>query len=430
MKMKLGNLLLAGLIVVSAGAFAQEETAEERECKRMRFLAGEAIKKTQIEGVDEASKTKFFQEAAMYYQKGEVLCGGYDKANWDRLIGSLMNSVNGETDAELKKLYTDSLLAGYDRQEVAGFYDQTNDLYRASYMLQSSNVDRVKADELFSRGIKTQAEKTHESYLTYAYYNSYMVYAESKDADAQAELKKRLIKEYFLFSKYMSASEATDASKQALAGYFDYLVRSCEDILPEIDGYIADLPEDLKTKKASLQDMINLLDRKECDDSPEYLKLVNALIDADPESETALLMKAKLVGGSEAISIYRKVKELTTDEAKKQAMQYSIALTQFKMHSYTAAYNSAIAVQGVNRGKAMKIAGQCVASNANNCGVSTFERKCNYIYAVQLLQQATGESVGGLIATYKANYPTDREKFDNGSPASVSLSCYGVSVTP
>ncbi|MGB0915231.1 MAG: hypothetical protein ACPGVI_04120, partial [Crocinitomicaceae bacterium] len=70
--------------------------------------------------------------------------------------------------------------------------------------------------------------------------------------------------------------------------------------------------------------------------------------------------------------------------------------------------------------------------NANNCGSSTFERKCNYIYAVQLLEQARslGESTGGTISSFRNNFPTDSEKFENGSPSSVSLSCYGVSVNP
>jgi len=91
-----------------------------------------------------------------------------------------------------------------------------------------------------------------------------------------------------------------------------------------------------------------------------------------------------------------------------------------------------MSVNGDLRGDALGIAGRAVGNNANNCGASTFDRKCNYIYAVQLLEQARakGADVGSAISKFKANYPTDGEVFENGSPSSVTLSCYGVSVNP
>jgi len=423
------NLLLIALVAVSG--FVQAQNEENRECDRMRFLAGEAIKKSQIEGIDAATQTKLYQEASMYYLMGEKICGGFDKDNWDRLVGSLMNAVNGETDEAIKKAYTDTLIEAFDKQESLGFYNEANDLFRASIMLSATNIDRTKSDDLFRRAITKKGQETHESYIPYAYYNTYMLYLETADTDKPA-MKKRLIQEYFEYTALLGEKGAAAATQSNLDGYLDYLVKSCDDLLPEIDGYIASLPEDKDASKKSLLNMIELLERKECDESDEYMKLIDALIAVDPTSEDAKMMKAKLVGPKEAIAIYRDIKENTTDDSKKQEMQYRIAAMQFKMRAYSAAYNSAMSVSGENRGRALSIAGQCVAANANNCGSSTFERKCNYIYAVQLLQQASsaGENVGGLIGSYQANFPTESEKFDNGNPASVSLSCYGVSVNP
>ena len=78
------------------------------------------------------------------------------------------------------------------------------------------------------------------------------------------------------------------------------------------------------------------------------------------------------------------------------------------------------------------IAGLSVGANANNCGDSDFERRCNYIYAVQLLEQARslGVSDNGAIAKFKANYPTTEQCFNNNSPTSYTLKCYGVTVNP
>jgi hypothetical protein len=88
-------------------------------------------------------------------------------------------------------------------------------------------------------------------------------------------------------------------------------------------------------------------------------------------------------------------------------------------------------VSGKYKGEALKIAGQCVGQLANSCGSSTFERKCNFYHAVNLLQQAqsAGANVGGIIGSYRAQCPTADEKFDAGNPSSQSLSCWGVTVS-
>ena len=63
--MKLANLLLGLTLMIGLNSVAQDDA--ERECKRMKFLAGEAL------------KVENYKEAAMYYLKGEEICGGYDK---------------------------------------------------------------------------------------------------------------------------------------------------------------------------------------------------------------------------------------------------------------------------------------------------------------------------------------------------------------
>lgn len=417
--MKLGNLLFVGALCLGFTATAQDDS--ERECKRMRFLAGEAV------------KAQNYAEASSYYLKGEKLCGGYDEANWARLLGSLRNAVNAETDKDRKKLYNDTLAGAWDRQEAAGFYKEADDLVRASAILQSSTPDRKKADELFQRGIKANGTSTHESYVSYAYYNTYMIYAQAAEAEKSA-LKQRVISDYFAYSELVSKAGMSVQTQESLSTYLNYVVKTCDDIQPEIAGFITNLPEEKETAKASLNNMISLMEKKGCDESAEYINLIDAYIDVDPESLDALEKKALILENKKdyngAIAIYRELKGKVETDERKQDMQYNIAAAQFRSGSAKAAYTSAMAVQGANRGKAMKIAGQAVARNANNCGTSTFERKCNYIYAVQLLQQATGESVGGLISSYKANYPTKDDCFNEGSPSSVSLSCYGVTVNP
>lgn len=416
--MKLEKLLLGTLIVIGFASYAQESD-EDRECTRMRFLAGEEL------------KIKNYAGASMYYLKGEKICGGYDAANYARLIGSLRNTINGVSDAAAKTAYTDTLVDVYQRAEDAGHYDQADDLLRASYILQASNPDRKKADALFQRGIKTQGIKTNEAYVSYFYYNTYAMYAA---APSDTDLKKRMISDYFELSTLISKAGMSVKTLETINQYLDAVVRSCDDILPELKGYMDNLPTEPESKKVTVMNFISLLEKKECTESAEYFKLIDIYVELDPTSFDAQMMKAKALIGqnkySDAISTLRKAKELAPDDVKAQEINYEIARAQYSSGSYTAAYNTAMSVSGAMKGKALVIAGQSVGKNANNCGSGTIDRKANYIYAVQLLEQARnlGESTGGTISSYKAMYPTQDEIFQNNSPSSITLTCYGVTV--
>ena len=367
----------------------------------------------------------------MYYLKGEKVCGGYDAANYGRLIGSLRNAINGVTEPAAKMAYTDTLVDVYQRAEDAGAYDQADDLLRASYILQASSPNRKKADSLFQRGIKTQGVKTNEAYVSYFYYNTYAMYAA---APSDVELKKRMISDYFELSTLVNKAGMSVKTQETITEYFNAVVRSCDDILPELKGYMENLPTDPEVKKATVMNFLNLLENKSCTESPEYFKLIDICVEIDPTSFDAQMMKAKALLAqkkySDAIAVLRKAKELAPDDAKAQEINYEIARAQYSSGSYTAAYNTAMSVSGPQKGKALVIAGQCVGKNANNCGSTTMERKSNYVYAVQLLEQARslGESTGGTISNYKAMYPTTDDIFGSNNPSSITLSCYGVTV--
>ncbi len=414
--MKFGKLLLVGVsLFAGLQSFAQEGDAE-RECKRMRFLAGEAL------------NVENYREAAIYYIKGEQKCGGYDNDNYDRLISTLRFTLNQETDANLKAAYNDTLLWAWDQEEAKGFYDESDDLARALSLAQQKEPNRAKADQLFVRGIKATGAKTHESYLLNAYYNAIVLHS-TLQGDEQEAMKKRLINDYFDYSKLVTEAKMSVRAQESLTSYLNMIVKSCDDINPMIPGFVSNLPEDKEAAKSSLGNMITLMEEKKCDGGSEYLSLIDALIEIDPNSLDALEAKAKALVSqgkySDAIGVFKQIQGLTDDEAKKEEAKYSIATIQAsKLKSYRAAYNTAMGVKGEYRTKALKIAAQCVAATANSCGDSTFERKCNYIYADQLLSQA------GLGKKYTGNYPTSSEKFDAGNPGSVSLSCWGVSVTP
>ena len=419
--MKLGKFI-AGLTIAvfTFNAQAQEE-GPEKECLRMRFLAGEELKIQNYKG------------AASYYLKGEKICGGYDKDNYARLIGCLKNTISTETDDKSKVAYVDTLLGVYQRASDAKLLDPSENLAWASYILQTPQPDRVKADSLFSEGIKSTGKATNEAYVTYYYYNMYMMWFDEKDATKKDELKKRLIVEYFSLSKLIGDGGMSTMTQENVTNYFNSVVGTCADILPSLNSFMKSLPQEKEAKMSTLNNFLKLLESKECTSSKEYVMIVDTLIKTDPTSIDVRLAKIKLLSSqgkySDANTLIREVRDLTDSTELKAELDYYIVLNLFRSGSYTAAYKAAMNISGKYKGEALKIAAQSVAATANSCGETTIERKANYIYADELMDRARAAGVSG--SSYKANYPSTQELFNAGKEIgqSQSLDCWGVTVT-
>lgn len=423
--MKLGRLFLGFAIITSTIGFSQDDTDVDLECKRMKLFAG---KKLDIND---------FKNAAMYYLKAETMCGDYDADDYNkRLIPTLRNAINEEQDPAVNALYVDTILAVMDRAEAKGKYDQSNDLARASYIAQQAHGDRKKADAFFISGMAAAGNSVNEAYVTLYYYNLYMLYAEATDANRPAA-KKELIGKYFSLSDLINKAKMSTATQDAINQYFNAAVQSCDDILPDLTGFMASLPQEKEAKKLTVKNFISLLEAKNCTDSKEYGQLIDTLIILDPTDFDAVIGKAKRLEAqkkySEAIGVYRDAKAITKDPAQIEDIEYAILRCTYGTGSIMSAYNMAMGMNGKYKGDALVIAAQCVARNKDNCGASTVERKCSYYYAVDLLERArsAGGNVGGLIGSYKSNYPTQGELFDAGMSKgqSYTISCYGVTVT-
>lgn len=423
--MKLGKILLGASLMIATATFAQDSTAvngEDRECLRMRKIANDAM------------EIKDYKESVTYFIKGETICGNYTTANYGRLTGSLMRLINAEQDQELKYKYTDTLIAVWDRMDEKGLYDHKNDMSRGLYYLQLNPADYNKADFFLTRGVKEQGTSVKENYIASFYYNTYTLFYIEQDADKKNALKKRMITDYFSLSKLITEANFSIKTQESLTAYLRTVVQSCDDLTPEIADFIANLSEDPAAATSALMSLITLMEEMECTESQEYMDLINKYLEIDPESPIALEMKAKILEKQkkyrDANAIYDKLIGLAevTDERKAE-LKYKIVANVYKTGAYKAAYSKAMAIQGTNRSKALVIAAQCVAATANSCGESTFLRKCNYIYAVQLLEKA-GQGGSSQANKYKANYPTSDMCFQEGNPASVTLECWGVSVSP
>jgi len=412
--MKKFGLGLVAVFMVSL-AFGQQDSLQDRECKRMQLFVGQEL------------KVKDYARATMYYLKGETICNNYDAKKYKNMIQTMRNTVATEKDKVNKKLYIDTLIAAYDRAEQKGFFNVAEASIRGLYILQSSVPNREKADSLFT--VAFAANNTFkDAQLSYYYYNLYTMYTKAKD-DLKQVYKKRIISDYFRLSRKIENEGFKARTQESMTNYFNNVVRTCEDILPDLNGFMSDLPQDKAKKKKAVNNFLNLLKDKQCTESDEYAMLIDTIISID-NTVDAVLAKADLLKVKKkykaSLEVLRTALEMADNDTLKGDIKLGILEIQYtNLSSYKSAYNTAMSINGYNRSKALMVASNCVAKLANTCGSSTFDRKCNYYYAAQLATKA-GES--NLAAKYRESCPTSDEIFSNNSPAQVTLSCWGVTV--
>lgn len=396
--------------------FFGQEMDNNKECQRMLLFVSQEL------------KMKNYAMASMYYLKGETICGEeYGAKEYDAMSKTLRNTIITEKDNVRKKLYTDTLLGVYDRMDAKGYYNEVESSKRATFIMMSSKPDYKKADEIYLRAFENN-NKFNDAELTYYYYNLFTLFSITS-GDEQTAFKKRLISDYFLLSKKIESEKFASSTQQSLTGYFNSLVRSCDDILPELNGFMSSLPQDKEAKKKAVNNFLKLLKEKGCTESNEYEMLIDTIISIDNTID-AVLAKAQLLKVKkrfkESISVYQTAVQMTElDSIKNEIMMDVLDIQYSNLNAYRTAYNTALTIKGMNRSKALLVAANCVAKTANSCGSSTFERKCNYYYAAQLANQA-GEP--GIASKFKANAPTADEIFSNNSPATLKLSCWNVTV--
>lgn len=418
--MKLGKLLVVASLLIGSTTFAQEGV--ERECLRMRKIANDAMEITN------------YKEATTYFVKGEAICDEFGKDNYDRLISCVMGVLEVNTEGETYKAYVDTLLWAWERSEEKGFYDNADDVNRGYFYLQQDPVNYVMADKYLSRGIEKQGKEVNEQFLPLYFYNVYSLWYMEQDAAAKTALKQRLIKEYFSLSKLVKEANFAPSTQESLTQYLAQVIQSCDDITPEIPAFMEALPEDKEAKKTALMDMATLLENNGCTEDDGYKEMVETLYELDPQDPGIIKMKISIAGScQERIAAYKQLMSNAQTDEERNEYAYAIAYEYFSCGNYNTAYSKATGVTGEFRGQALEIMGKSVAATANTCGASTFERKCNYIYAAQLLEKAQAAGVGGLggsIAKYKEAAPDANDCFDQGNPGSVTLTCWSVTVSP
>ena len=415
-------------------SFAQVKTQNETdslkalECKRFKFFAKE---ERELIKIDTALKVKLmhYKNEFAYLMRGESFCGNYTKNNYDQIIYSGQNILQLEKDSEIKKKYYDTLFFLQKKMDSLKFADNNILLKLANYALLKSIVDRNISDSYYILAFKDTSVIFKSENLTNYYSNLYLLYSSDLNIATKNVYKKRLISDYFILSRLINDKKFAPKTQEYIDQLFNGTIKNCDDLLPELKVFMSELPHDKDLKIKTINNFLTLLKEKACTGSKEYEMLVDTLIKIDNSLATTMSKVQLMIVKkrySEAISSLNSAKKLTEIPSKLEDIDYQILEVQFyNLNNFETAYRIAMGISGANKNKALLIAAKCVANKANSCGLSTFDRKCNYYYAAELAQKA-GDNTAA--ASYRKKGPTEDEKFTNNNPSQVILSCWSVTV--
>ncbi|WP_107038425.1 hypothetical protein [Brumimicrobium mesophilum] len=415
--MKIGKLILGALFTLSLGLvnYAQDGGTEADECTRYKAIAGNAY------------KAKEFEKVTRSYIRAQKECGSLEMVFYNPFIYSVQQSMNNATDETVKAAYLDTLISVYETaQATHGVQKAWQSYLGYYYMMQGAPDNMKKADEAYQIGIHHEAEKVNKGFLQQYYVNLYNLWVQEQDEKEKAKYKKRIITEYFKLSDYANKGNMGAEIIDFVSVYMNRAVTDCESILPEIESFMKELPQEIESKKSTVKNFMALLEKQECTSSKVYASLVDTIIAIDP-SVDAVLAKAKLQisrgNSSGAIATFKDALDMAEGADQKSDIEYEIASAYFRSGSYKAAHSAGLAVTGKNSGKGYEIAAKSVSSLSNSCGVSTFERKSNYYYAVELAEKSGN---GALISSMKSQCPTSSDIFneDKAVGETVTLECW------
>lgn len=410
--MKIGKYLLGLTLAIGLSTNAQEAD----ECTRYKAIAGNAY------------KVKNYVKVTWAYNKAQEECESLDLKFYNPYIYSVKMAKRNAPDNETKAAYLDTLIMVYESaQKSHGVREEWQSYLGYSYLSQGKPGYMEKADAAYAIGIHHDGPKANEGMLKQYYANIYNLWVQEKDEEKKSTYKKRLITEFFTLSEYINGGDMNPEVLDFLNTYLDKAVTNCDSILPEISKFMNQLPSNLEAKKSSVNNFMELLENKDCTSSKEYEMLVDTIIDIDP-SIGAVIAKAKLLRAknktNDAVKVYKEALELAQEEDEKSDIELAIAQTYFDGRNYKSAYSAGVAVSGENSKKGYAIAAKSVNASMNDCGASTFDRKANNYYAVELAEKA-GDS--RLADAYKKQCPTSSDIFNETLEVGdeIKLDCWG-----
>ncbi|QTY26372.1 M48 family metallopeptidase [Flavobacterium sp. CS20] len=206
----------------------------------------------------------------------------------------------------------------------------------------------------------------------------------------------------------------------------------CDNLIPMYNKNF----EEKKTDINWLRIASSRMNAKDCTSDPLFFKLVEALHDIEPSAKTALYLgKLAMQNGdaNKALEYYKNAAELEKEPLDKAKAYFSIAEVYKKRGAFSSArnyYNLAL-----NNKPSMGIAylriADMIASSANNCGNTTFEKRAVYWKVADYARRAASVDASlkshatETANSYEQRAPSKSDIFQEGMQGkTVTFSCW------
>lgn len=317
----------------------------------------------------------------------------------------------------------------------------------ASMLMSEDDKRYDKIDSLFKESVHVLKEKSEATYIRQYFKFLITVRFNTAPAEKKEEVRSYVIEEYLRLAEYCTngasseraAGKEEDAKKyddaqQFIEKYFLQIVNDCTMLTNVVDKNLGSLPQDKTAKADKVKAYIAMLDKKNCQSTETYGKLMDTLISLDPTAEVYFITGKYYVSQDKhekAVEYLQKAVDLEGEGAKKNEYLLELASAQYGAKKFNAAFKTAKLVEGDLKGKAMQICGNCIAATANSCGETTFQRKANYWLANDYYRKAAALGADVSTGKFLDSAPDATECFNEGisNGSTHYCSCWGESTT-
>ena len=336
-------------------------------------------------------------------------------------VNIIRDMIEAEESEARKKALIDTLLLIHDRR-IENFGKEGYVLGRKGAFMYKYETGLQEAFETMDKSIKLEGNNSEAATLVYHFV------AGTKLAEEDKIEKSRVIE---MFTKSMDIidynlknekneriRESYQKAQENIEAYAaPYL--SCE----TIEGIVEKNFEVNKGDAGWLEKMANLLDKKDCEESPSFYKVANRSHELNPTAESAKNMGILSLTKKQYQDAERFLKqsvELVGDNKEKKAeYEFLLAKTYYAQGQYSAARQHSLNAANLKSGwgEPYILIGDMYAASFNQCEGKDKELKAVYWAAIDKYIKAKNadpsltDEVNKKIATYSQHFPTTQEAF-------------------
>ncbi|MEN9998616.1 MAG: hypothetical protein RI922_1606 [Bacteroidota bacterium] len=386
----------------SRTAYGQKVT-HPQECEEMDASFKSSLKKND------------FKQSAILFNSLASNCPEKEVLVLPEYLAFLKRQISNQKNLSIKEQIIDSTEQIYVRMETNHLYSTSEDIIRATYLMNSPNSNSTKLDELLNRIIHTHPEGCSESLIMMYYVNLNVLYS-SRQGDVKHEYWKRLVNDYYYLSTSFSLPKISPDTQKTLDLYYASLTKKCSSLTESIPYCISTLSSEEKQRSTELNNYLSIFEHASCINSTHYNQLLDSLNALD-FSNSIFLKKATYYrlnkDFSKEFSALYFAKNASSDVRFIDSLHLLEATCQLNMGNYSEAFRLAMQSSSNFKSELRETAIQSVLLENGSCANTEKQKTLNSIYAHVLLTDAKRSKLvisASLEDTVISNQPKEDQR--------------------